>query len=49
MRFDEMSGAINLNDHNLTRDHRDPFPWATVTVPPFYLTTFQGRANTQAG
>jgi len=29
--------------------HRDPLPCATVKVPPFYLATFQGRANTQAG
>jgi len=29
--------------------HRDPLPCATVKVPPFYLSTFQGRANTHAG
>ena len=29
--------------------HRDPFPCVTVKAPPFYLSTVQGRANTQVG
>jgi len=33
----------------ITNRHWDPLPCATVKVPPFYLATFQGRANTQAG
>jgi len=28
--------------------HWDPLPCATVKVPHFYLSTFQGRANTHA-
>ena len=29
--------------------HRDHVPCATVKVPPLYLATFQGSANTQTG
>jgi len=29
--------------------HRDPLTCAMVKVSPFYLSTFQARANTQAG
>jgi len=40
VRYSDVSPGVRMRHL-----HRDPFPCATVKVPPFYLATFQGRAK----